>query len=81
MRSTPGTERYPLPRFSILRKTAGNAYQQNDDLGWINRAKLDETKAKRLQQMLDELEGGDRYMKMLWRTPRGPVAPRSGRPR
>jgi len=39
------------------------------------------TKAKRLQQMLDELERGDRYMKMVWRQPRGHVAPRSGRPR
>jgi len=43
-------------------------YQQNDYLGWINRAKRDETKAKRLQQMLDELERGDRYMKMKWRS-------------
>jgi len=42
-------------------------YQQNDYLGWINRAKRDETKMKRLQQMLDELERGDRYMKMTWR--------------
>lgn len=40
------------------------AYQQNDYLGWINRAKRDETKAKRLQQMLDELREGGVYMKM-----------------
>jgi hypothetical protein len=41
-------------------------YQQNDYLGWINGAKREETKAKRLQQMLEELERGDRYMKMAW---------------
>lgn len=41
-------------------------YQQNDYIGWITRAKRDETKEKRLAQMLDELEGGSRYMKMKW---------------
>lgn len=39
-------------------------YQQNDYIGWINRAKRDTTKQKRLYQMLDELEKGDVYMKM-----------------
>jgi uncharacterized protein YdeI (YjbR/CyaY-like superfamily) len=43
-------------------------YQQNDYVGWINRAKRPETKKKRLGQMLDELESGDRYMKMKWRS-------------
>lgn len=42
-------------------------YQQNDYIGWIIRAKRDETKEKRLAQMLDELEGGNRYMNMKWR--------------
>lgn len=42
------------------------AYQRNDYLGWINRAKRPETKAKRLAQMLDELEAGDLYMKMAY---------------
>jgi uncharacterized protein YdeI (YjbR/CyaY-like superfamily) len=42
------------------------AYQQNDYLGWISRAKREETKQKRLDQMLDELEGGGVYMKMKW---------------
>ena len=41
-------------------------YQQNDYLGWISRAKLDATKEKRINQMLDELKKGDRYMKMKW---------------
>jgi uncharacterized protein YdeI (YjbR/CyaY-like superfamily) len=40
------------------------AYQQNDYLGWISRAKRDATRQSRLQQMLDELKCGDRYMKM-----------------
>jgi uncharacterized protein YdeI (YjbR/CyaY-like superfamily) len=42
------------------------AYQQNDYIGWINRAKRVETKHKRLEQMLEELERGDRYMKMKY---------------
>jgi uncharacterized protein YdeI (YjbR/CyaY-like superfamily) len=42
-------------------------YQQNDYIGWISRAKREETKEKRLTQMLEELEGGDRYMNMKWR--------------
>ena len=42
------------------------AYQQNDYLGWITRAKRQETKQKRLDQMLDELFRGDRYMKMAY---------------
>lgn len=40
------------------------AYQQNDYIGWINAAKRDETKQKRLNQMLAELEQGGVYMKM-----------------
>ncbi len=42
------------------------AYQQNDYLAWIARAKRPETKEKRLMQMLEELERGDVYMKMRW---------------
>ena len=41
-------------------------YQQNDYIGWITRAKLETTKQKRLDQMLDELEGGKFYMNMVW---------------
>ena len=40
------------------------AYQQNDYLLWINGARRQETKDKRLQQMLDELRIGGVYMKM-----------------
>ncbi len=42
-------------------------YQQNDYIGWILRAKRDATRERRLTQMLEELEHGDRYMKMKWR--------------
>ena len=42
-------------------------YQQNDYIGWITRAKRPETRAKRIQQMLDELRAGNVYMKMQWR--------------
>ena len=41
-------------------------YQQNDYLGWIIRAKKEETKMKRLSQMLTELEKGNVYMKMKY---------------
>jgi len=40
------------------------AYQQNDYIGWIEKAKREETKIKRLAQMLNELEVGGIYMKM-----------------
>jgi len=40
------------------------AYQQNDYLGWISRVKRQETKLKRLQQILDELKQGGVYLNM-----------------
>ena len=40
------------------------AYQRNDYLGWINSAKRQDTRNKRLEQMLEELEVGGIYMKM-----------------
>ncbi len=42
-------------------------YQQNDHIGWITRAKLHETRNRRIEQMLAELHAGDVYMKMNWR--------------
>jgi uncharacterized protein YdeI (YjbR/CyaY-like superfamily) len=42
-------------------------YQRNDYLGWIGRAKRPETRAKRIEQMLDELARGDVYMNIDWR--------------
>lgn len=41
-------------------------YQKNDYLGWIARAKRDDTRRKRLDQMLDELQHGGVYMNMVW---------------
>ena len=46
------------------------AYQRNDYIGWITRAKRKETQEKRLAQMLDELARGDRYMNMDYRPAR-----------
>lgn len=40
------------------------AYQQNDYIGWIQRAKRPETRQKRLDQMIDELRRGGVYMNM-----------------
>lgn len=68
--------RYPMPAF--VRKALNEyglmaayksrpAYQQNDYIGWITRAKLEVTQNKRLDQMLDELFCGDRYMKMVYK--------------
>ena len=68
--------RHPMPRFvkqaldeQGLMETyrARPPYQQNDYIGWINRAVKDETKIRRLDQMLDELRHGDAYMKMPYR--------------
>ncbi|CAN90295.1 MULTISPECIES: YdeI/OmpD-associated family protein [Sorangium] len=65
--------RHPIPDFVMtalnergLMKAykARPAYQQNDYIGWINQAKRQETREKRLRQMLDELEAGGVYMNM-----------------
>jgi uncharacterized protein YdeI (YjbR/CyaY-like superfamily) len=40
------------------------AYQRNDYLGWIGRARTEQTRAKRIGQMLDELREGGVYMGM-----------------
>ena len=65
--------RYPMPDFvkQVLDERGlmeayqeRPAYQQNDYIRWINRAKRPETKEKRLRQMLEELERGGIYMKM-----------------
>ncbi|TKT82652.1 YdeI/OmpD-associated family protein [Aquamicrobium sp. LC103] len=41
-------------------------YQRNDYIGWITGAKREETRRKRLAQMLDELKRGGVYMNMKW---------------
>lgn len=63
----PAYVRNALTRRGLMRKYRDRPdYQQNDYLGWIARAKLEATQAKRLAQMLEELELGDVYMKMTW---------------
>jgi uncharacterized protein YdeI (YjbR/CyaY-like superfamily) len=37
-------------------------YQQNDYIWWINDARREETRQRRLRQMLDELRRGGVYM-------------------
>lgn len=53
----------------IAQYEARPAYQRNDYLMWINNAKRQETKDKRLAQMLDELATGGVYMRMKWNGP------------
>ena len=43
------------------------AYQQNDYLAWFTRSRQPETRTKRINQMLEELVGGEKYMNMAWR--------------
>ena len=42
-------------------------YQRNDYLWWINSAKRDDTKQKRLSKMMTELKAGSGYMGMDWK--------------
>ena len=69
-------ERHPMPDFirdALAAKQltatydARPPYQRNGYIGWITHAKLQATQQKRLAQMLDELERGDTYMKMVYR--------------
>jgi len=64
---------HPIPNYIISALEAENLmeryrrrppYQQNDYIGWITRAKRQETIDKRLGQMLDELRNGNKYMGM-----------------
>jgi uncharacterized protein YdeI (YjbR/CyaY-like superfamily) len=41
-------------------------YQQNDYIGWINRARRQETKNKRIEIMLSKLRAGSGYMGLDW---------------
>ena len=73
----PARPRYPMPKFmrdALNEREMMDAYrarppyQRNDYIGWIQRAKREETKQKRLNQMLDELKKGNVYMKMEWKS-------------
>jgi len=46
-------------------------YQRNDYIGWITRAKRPDTRAKRIGQMLDELDRGGVYMNMAHKPSHG----------
>jgi uncharacterized protein YdeI (YjbR/CyaY-like superfamily) len=54
------------------------SYQQNDYIGWIARAKHDDTRQRRISQMIDELLAGDRYMNMSYKAVK---RPRKAQPR
>ena len=65
--------RYPMPDDIKKALTVGGvtakygerpAYQQNDYVGWITRAKLRATRNKRIAQMVAELKKGGVYMGM-----------------
>jgi uncharacterized protein YdeI (YjbR/CyaY-like superfamily) len=63
----PDDVRAALTRYKVMDAYRRRpAYQQNDYIGWIIRAKLPATRQKRLDQMLAELESGDVYMHMKW---------------
>jgi len=47
-------------------------YQRNDYVGWIEQARREVTRRKRVRQMLDELGAGDVYMGMAWSANRKP---------
>jgi uncharacterized protein YdeI (YjbR/CyaY-like superfamily) len=53
------------------------AYQQNDYLSWIQRAKRQATREKRVRIMLDDLRRGDRYMGMAYPAGRKRLSPGS----
>ena len=66
-------ERHHMPNdIAVALKSSGlradynarPAYQRNDYIGWINRAKTSETRIKRLEQMLTEPAQGGIYMGM-----------------
>jgi predicted secreted protein len=61
----PDFVRLALEKADLMNKYQQRpAYQRNDYISWITRAKLENTKFKRLQQMLEELGGGVKYMGM-----------------
>lgn len=72
---TLGREPHPMPEFveqALNQRHLMDAYQhrpdyqRNDYIGWITRAKQPQTRAKRLNLMLTELEKGDVYMNTPW---------------
>lgn len=65
----PDSVRDAIERLELMDAyLARPAYQRNDYLGWIGKAKRPETRQKRITQMLAELAAGEGYMKMNWRS-------------
>jgi uncharacterized protein YdeI (YjbR/CyaY-like superfamily) len=65
IQSMPDDVRYRLEERDLMDAYEERpAYQQNDYLGWIARAKRPETREKRIAQMPDELDQGGIYMRM-----------------
>ena len=61
----PADVRAALERAKVVADyEARPAYQRNDYIGWITRAAREETRNKRIEQMIDELRAGGVYMKM-----------------
>jgi uncharacterized protein YdeI (YjbR/CyaY-like superfamily) len=74
----PSAVRSALTSKGLLKAyRARPAYQRNDYLGWIKGAKREDTKKKRLDQMLRELAGGRKYMNMAYRPKTARKASRS----
>jgi uncharacterized protein YdeI (YjbR/CyaY-like superfamily) len=66
---------HPMPAFVVEALSARDLqaafdarpdYQRNDWVGWIARAKREDTKQRRLEKMLSELAAGHGYMGMEW---------------
>ncbi len=79
---TPPAKQMPgFVRSALAARTLMDAYrarpdyQQHEYLDWINTAKLQDLKRKRLNQMLDELEKGDAYKGEPWTPPPPPPTP------
>jgi hypothetical protein len=67
--SMPGFVKNALKKRGLLETYKKRpAYQQDQYLGWIDEAKIQDLKLKRLNQMLDELEKGGIFMEKEYLT-------------
>lgn len=89
-KSTLKRTRHSMPAFVRSALQAGRVleayrarppYQRNDYLGWIAQAKREDTKRKRVAQMVSELERGGVYMRMKWSGDTKPTAGKASTPR
>lgn len=76
-------ERHPMPDFIAAALDESNLwaeydarppYLQNDYIAWITSGKREETRQKRLAQMLEELRAGDVYMGMAYKNKRNKLS-------